>query len=316
VIRFTPDADEVGQRADVVLARRGAVTRTLAQRALRSGHVIVGGRAVRPSHRLEAGEVVEGVVPEPVVGSPAAEDIPLTVRFSDERVLVVSKQAGLVTHPARGHTAGTLVNALLGLGEPLSGAGSTRPGIVHRLDKDTSGLMIVAKDDDAQHHLVDAIRARAVERRYLALVLGVMPAGSGTIDAPVGRHPVKRRRMAVVAGGKPAVTHYTVVGSSGELSLLEASLETGRTHQIRVHLAYVGHPVAGDRAYGGATERAHALGLTRPFLHAWRLKFPHPDGGRTIEVTDELPEDLTGVLESAGLELPGSFLPPPRWGMP
>jgi len=160
--------------------------------------------------------------------------------------------------------------------------------------------------------LVDAIRARAVERRYLALVEGVMPAGSGTIDAPVGRHPVRRRQMAVVTGGKPAVTHYTVVGSSGELSLLEASLETGRTHQIRVHLAYLGHPVTGDRIYGGATERARALGLTRPFLHAWRLKFPHPDGGRTVEVTDDLPEDLTGALDTAGLELTGPLFPQPR----
>jgi 23S rRNA pseudouridine1911/1915/1917 synthase len=304
VIHFTPGADEVGQRADVVLARRASVTRTLAQRALRSGRVSVGGRPVRPSHRLEALEVVEGVVPDPIVASPEAEDIPLKIRFSDDRVLVVSKPAGLVTHPARGHAAGTLVNALLGLGEPLSAAGSTRPGIVHRLDKDTTGLLLVAKDDEAQKHLVDAIRARAVERRYLALVGGVMPAGSGTIDAPVGRHPVKRRQMAVVAGGKPAVTHYSVLASTAEMSLLEAKLETGRTHQIRVHLAHLGHPVAGDRTYGGATERSRALGLTRPFLHAWGLKFPHPDGGRAIEVTDELPEDLTTALDKAGLEAP------------
>jgi 23S rRNA pseudouridine1911/1915/1917 synthase len=303
VIRFTPAAEEVGQRADVVLAQRAAVTRTLAQRALRSGQVSVGGRPVRPSHRLEASEVVEGVVPDPVVARPQAENIPLRIRFSDDRVLVVSKPAGLVTHPARGHTAGTLVNALLGLGEPLSGAGSTRPGIVHRLDKDTSGLLLVAKDDDAQQHLVDAIRARRVERRYLALVGGVMPAGSGTVEAPVGRHPVRRRQMAVVPGGKPAVTHYSVLGSTGEVSLLEAKLETGRTHQIRVHLAHLDHPVAGDRTYGGASEQSRALGLSRPFLHAWRLKFPHPDGGRTIEVTDELPEDLAHALEKAGLDV-------------
>jgi 23S rRNA pseudouridine1911/1915/1917 synthase len=309
MIHFTPGAEEVGQRADVVLAKRASVTRTLAQRALRSGQVSVGGRQVRPSHRLESFEVVDGVVPDPVVAAPEAEDIPLEIRFSDDRVLVVSKPAGLVTHPARGHAAGTLVNALLGLGEPLSAAGSTRPGIVHRLDKDTSGLLLVAKDDDAQQHLVDAIRAREVERRYLALVGGVMPAGSGTIDAPLGRHPVKRRQMAVVAGGKPAVTHYSVLASTGELSLLEAKLETGRTHQIRVHLAHLGHPVAGDRTYGGASERARALGLTRPFLHAWRLRFPHPDGGRTVEVTDELPDDLTSVLHNAGLEVRRSFLP-------
>jgi 23S rRNA pseudouridine1911/1915/1917 synthase len=307
VIRFSPADEEVGLRADIVLAKRAGVTRTLAQRALRDGAVGIAGRTVRPSYRLEASDVVEGVIPEPAVAAPRAEEIPLKIVFSDDRVLVVSKPAGLVTHPARGHADGTLVNALLGLGEPLSGAESSRPGIVHRLDKDTSGLLLVAKDDDAGRHLVDAIRARAVDRRYLALVEGAMRPASGTIDAPIGRHPVKRRRMAVVPGGKPAVTHYTVVDSAGGLTLLEAKLETGRTHQIRVHLAHLGHPVAGDRVYGGSAERARALGLARPFLHSWRLEFPHPDGGRTIAITDELPDELTAVLQRAGLHAPANL---------
>jgi 23S rRNA pseudouridine1911/1915/1917 synthase len=314
VIRFRPAPDEIGQRADVVLAKRASVTRTLAQRALRSGEVRIGGRRARPSDRLDEAEVVEGRVPEPAVARPEAEDIPVVVRFSDDRLLVVSKPAGLVTHPARGHAGGTLVNALLGLRVPLSAVGSSRPGIVHRLDKDTSGLLLVAKDDDAQQYLVDAIRARAVDRRYVALVRGTMPAGTGTIEAPVGRHPVKRRQMAVVAGGKPAVTHYAVIDASLEMSLLEAKLETGRTHQIRVHMAHAGHPVLGDRAYGGTSERSRALGLTRPFLHAWRLTFPHPDGGEMIEVSDELPNDLLDALARAGLGgsewAPGLEAPP------
>jgi 23S rRNA pseudouridine1911/1915/1917 synthase len=304
VIRFRPLRAEAGRRVDVVLAERAGVTRTLAQRALRSGDVRVNGAESKPSYRLEPGDVVAGDMPAATIAPPAAEEIPLEVRYSDDRVLVVSKPPGLVTHPARGHEGGTLVNALLGLGGPLSGMGSTRPGIVHRLDKDTSGLLIIARDDDAQAFLVDAMQRRAVERRYLALVRGAPPAASGTIEAPVGRHPVKRRQMAVVSGGRPSVTHYTVVAKGGGVTLLEARLETGRTHQIRVHLSHLGVPVLGDRTYGGASELAHALGLRRPFLHAWRLAFPHPSTGAPVEVRDPVPDDLAEALERAGLEAP------------
>jgi 23S rRNA pseudouridine1911/1915/1917 synthase len=304
VIRFRPLRGEAGRRVDVVLAERAGVTRTLAQRALRSGEVRVNGAEAKPSYRLEPGDVVAGDMPAATIAPPAAEEIPLEVRYSDDRVLVVSKPPGLVTHPARGHEGGTLVNALLGLGGPLSGMGSTRPGIVHRLDKDTSGLLIIARDDDAQAYLVDAMQRRAVERRYLALVRGAPPAASGTIEAPVGRHPVKRRQMAVVSGGRPSVTHYTVLAKGGGVTLLEARLETGRTHQIRVHLSHLGVPVLGDRTYGGASELAHALGLRRPFLHAWRLAFPHPSTGAPVEVRDPVPDDLAEALERAGLEAP------------
>lgn len=302
-MRFTPRADEVGRRLDVVLAERAGVTRTLAQRAIKNGDVTVGEHTVRPSYRLEGRDVVEGDVPEPVVAPPGPEDIPIHVRYTDDRVLVVSKPAGLVVHPARGHDTGTLVNALLGLGEPLSGRASIRPGIVHRLDKDTSGLLLVAKDDEAQAFLVDAIKSRLVERRYLALVRGIPATASGTVEAPVGRHPVKRRLMAVVPGGKPSVTNYRVVDGAGGCALLDVSLETGRTHQIRVHLSYLGHPVLGDRTYGGASDLARSLGLTRPFLHAWRLSFPTPDGGR-VEVTDPLPDDLRAALATAAIPIP------------
>ncbi|MBA3432010.1 MAG: RluA family pseudouridine synthase, partial [Actinobacteria bacterium] len=209
MISFAASSDEEGERVDAVLARRAGVTRTLAQRSLRSGEVTVEGRVVRPSHKLAVGESVSGAIATPEIGPPEAEDIPVAIRYSDQRLLVVSKPPGLVTHPARGHLSGTLVNALLNLGEPLAGAGSIRPGIVHRLDKDTSGLLLVAKDDDTQAFLVDALRRRLIERRYLALVRGRLRAASGTIEAPVGRHPTRRWAMAVTAQGRPSVTHYT-----------------------------------------------------------------------------------------------------------
>lgn len=301
MVRFAPAPDEVGERVDVVLAARSGATRTLAQRALKNGVVTVNGSQARPSHRLEETDLVEGDLPEPVVAAPEAEDIPVDVRYSDDHLLVISKPAGLVTHPARGHDAGTLVNALLGLGENLSNRGSLRPGIVHRLDKDTSGLLLIAKDDRTQDLLVDAIRRRDVERDYLALVRGIPAAASGTIDAPVGRHPAKRRQMAVVAGGKPSVTHYTVREAAEERALLDVKLDTGRTHQIRVHLAHLGHPVLGDRVYGGYSEKTRALGLQRPFLHAWRLALVHPITGQPLEVTDPVPADLAAALEAAGI---------------
>ena len=300
-VAFSAGTEEAGARLDVVLAKRAAVTRGLAQAAIKEGSVTVGGRTVRPSHRLELGEEVRGSVEVPTVDLPQGEAIDLTLRYEDERVLVVSKPAGLVTHPARGHASGTLVNALLGLGVPLAAATSIRPGIVHRLDKDTSGVLLVAKDDAAQEYLVDALRGRRIQRRYVALVRGRPPADSGTIEAPIGRHPVKRRLFAVVAGGRPSVTHYEVRAVGERLSLLDLKLETGRTHQIRVHLAHLGNPVLGDRVYGGVSELSRELGLERPFLHACSLRFPHPDDGREIHVEDELPPDLAAALEKAGL---------------
>lgn len=304
MIAFRPSEEEVGERLDVVVAARGGVTRTLAQRAIKTGAVEVNGTQARASHRLEPGDVVSGELPQPVVDTPEAEDIPVDVRYSDDQLLVVSKPAGLVTHPARGHAGGTLVNALLALGGTLSQRGSIRPGIVHRLDKETSGLLLVAKDDATQEALVEAIRRREVERRYLALVRGAPPAATGTIEAPVGRHPTKRRLMAVVAGGKPSLTHYSVLQVADERALLDVTLGTGRTHQIRVHLAHLGHPVLGDRVYGGYSERTKALGLDRPFLHAWRLAFTHPVSHERIEIEDPLPSDLLRSLEAAGLDDP------------
>jgi 23S rRNA pseudouridine1911/1915/1917 synthase len=310
VIRFRPRPSEVGERLDVVVARRASITRTLAQRAIRTGAIAVDGTEVKPSYRLEGEEVVAGEIPAPAVPRPGAEDIPVSIRYSDDRVLAVSKPAGLVTHPAAGHPSGTLVNALLALGEPLADRNSIRPGIVHRLDRDTSGLLLIAKDDAARDYLVDAIRSRRVQRTYLALVLGRPPSETGTIEAPVERHPANRRLMAVVDSGRPAVTHYRTLDPSASASLLEVSLETGRTHQIRVHLAHLGHPVVGDRVYGGGGGTAAGLGLARPFLHARRLVFPHPDDDRMVTVDDPLPPDLEAVLERAGLTAAGSSRKP------
>ena len=303
-VHFTAGPHDVGQRIDVIVAKRSGVTRAAAQRALRNGDVTAHGEKVRPSYRLEEGDDVVGVIPVGELEPPQAEDIPIEVRYEDDRVLVVSKPAGLVTHPARGHTTGTLVNALLGLGVDLSRSDSTRPGIVHRLDRETSGLLIVAKDDGAQAELVAAMQARQVTRRYLALVRGSPPASSGTVEAPIGRHPTRRTRMAVVPDGRPAVTHYEVYEERDGVSFLEVRLETGRTHQIRVHMAHIGNPVLGDRTYGGMGEAARELGLTRPFLHAWRLSFVSPGSNERVDVTDQLPLDLAAVLEGAGFEQP------------
>ena len=295
---------DAGARADIVLARATGVTRTLAQRALRDGNVTVSGEMVRPSYRLEVGDRIEGELPPAALGIPQPEDIPIEIRYEDDRLLVVSKPAGIVTHPARGNEEGTLVNALLALDKPLAGMGSSRPGIVHRLDKDTSGLLLVAKDDDAHAHLVAALQARAITRTYLALVRGSPSSDRGSIDAPLGRHPRRRVAMAVVPGGRSAVTHFTVLERAERVSLLEVTLETGRTHQIRVHLAHLGHPVVGDRVYGGGGDIPRSLGLTRPFLHAWKLAFPHPDDRRVTEVSDPLPTDLQTALELVGVAAP------------
>jgi 23S rRNA pseudouridine1911/1915/1917 synthase len=294
----------VGTRTDAAVARRAGVSRRAASEAVAAGGVLVGGGSVRPGHRLRAGELVEGSVRDPLAPAPAAEDIPLEVRYSDDRVLVVSKPAGLVTHPAGGHPGGTLVNALLGMGVKLSGEGTSRPGIVHRLDKGTSGLLIIARDDDAQAALTAALRDRKVSRRYLALVRGRPPAASGTIEAPIARHPRRRTVMTVAPEGRAAVSHYKLLERTAVLSLLEVTLDTGRTHQIRVHLSFIGHPVLGDGAYGGVSELSRGLGLKRPFLHAWRLSFPHPATGATVEVEDRLPDDLRAALEAAGLADP------------
>jgi 23S rRNA pseudouridine1911/1915/1917 synthase len=294
--------EAAGRRLDEVVAQLAGTSRAQAARWATDGLVEVDGRPRPKAHRLRGGErVTWAPPPAPPPGEPQAEHRPLEVRYEDDRLLVVAKPAGLVVHPGPGHPTGTLVNALLGRpGTSLSAGGGAadRPGIVHRLDKDTSGLLLVAKDDATHLALARDLAAHRVERHYLALVQGRLPAGTGTVDAPVGRHPRDRKRMAVVpAGGRHAVTHWRVLETFPAVQLTEATLETGRTHQVRVHLASLRHPLVGDRTYGADPTLATRLGVPRPFLHAWRLAFTHPTTGTRIDLTEPLPPDLQAPLD-------------------
>ena len=294
---FVIPAPLAGERLDRAVSLLTGWSRGDVAQLVDAGSVLVGGRAVAKSRRLDEGDVVELLAePEPP-GLPSAEPIPLTVVDEDEDVIVLDKPAGLVMHPGAGHPGGTLVNGLLarypeivGVGEPM------RPGLVHRLDRDTSGLLLVARSPRAYAVLTAALAARSVERRYLALVWGVPDARRGVVDAPIGRSVRTPTRMAVREGGRDARTEYAVEReyTSPAVSLLACTLETGRTHQIRVHLAAIGHPVVGDVAYGGA--RA-ALALDRPFLHAAELAFAHPVSGEPRRYSSPLPRELQALLD-------------------
>lgn len=307
-MRFRAAGEDVGERLDVALARWLGESRSRSAARISRGEVRVGNRLGVKSQRLAAGEsVTVAAPPEPPQG--AAGVAPPPVRWEDEHLLVVAKPAGLVVHPGVGHTAGTLVQALVEAGIPLAAAGGReRPGIVHRLDRDTSGLMAIAKTDVAYAGLVRLLRRREVERLYLALVERIPRGSTGRIEAPIGRDPRDRKRFTVVADGKPAATSWRlrekgqVGGSLGvPVALLETSLETGRTHQIRVHLAHAGHPVVGDPEYGSRRDLARLLELERPFLHATRLSFPHPVTDEPVIVDEPLPDELIRVAEAAGL---------------
>jgi 23S rRNA pseudouridine1911/1915/1917 synthase len=313
---FTAAATDQGLRLDRVLASHVAeLSRTRLKALILDGQVTVGQRVVRdPGHKVAAGDAITVAVPPPQPAEPAAEDIPLTVVYEDDDVIVIDKPAGLVVHPAAGNWTGTLVNALIAhCGESLSGIGGVRrPGIVHRLDKDTTGLMVVAKNDAAHAALAaqfaDHGRTGALEREYLAFVWGVPARPRGIIDAPLDRHPRSRERRAVRAGGRQAVTHWRVLerysGADGNpvASLLACRLETGRTHQIRAHLAHIGHPLLGDDLYGsgfrtkaaqlGPEARAALAGLGRQALHAYLLTIEHPATQESLAFRSELPADL------------------------
>jgi 23S rRNA pseudouridine1911/1915/1917 synthase len=299
-------------RLDVFAASRlPGLSRSRLKRLIEAGLVNVDGRLVRPAYQVKAGQVVELVIPpaEPVDLRP--EPIPLTVLFEDEHLIVVNKQPGLVVHPAPGHYTGTLVHALLHHCPDLAGVGGElRPGIVHRLDKDTSGVLVATKTDQAHQGLVEQFKDRRVTKTYLALVWGRPPA-TGEIDRPIGRHPVQRHKMAVDGvGSRAALTRWRVEREWPGVSRLEVDLLTGRTHQIRVHLAFAGFPVLGDETYGGrAAGRAAGLpeavrrvlaGVTRQMLHARRIEFEHPAGGRTIAIEAPPAPDLAAVM--AGLD--------------
>jgi 23S rRNA pseudouridine1911/1915/1917 synthase len=283
-------------RLDVVLAEALGLTRAETQRAISDGRVLVDGAARAKSHRLEGSERIE--IDLGGFGALEPDDAGVEVRYRDEHLLVVSKPPGVPTHPTENRRTGTLVNRLIGMGVPLSGAGGPlRPGIVHRLDAGTSGLIVVASDDQTHQELTELFRRHAVDRRYLALVRGVVAHDRFEVDAPLRR---ARTRIRVDrAAGRRAETSFDTVERLARATLLEAAPRTGRTHQIRVHLAAVGHPILGDVRYGGGGDDANALGLTRPFLHSARLSFEHPITGRQVSVGDPLPDDLAAALELA-----------------
>ncbi|MDO8735772.1 MAG: RluA family pseudouridine synthase [Thermoleophilia bacterium] len=327
-IAVTPDDN--GERLDRLVAAAPDIgSRAAAQKLIASGMVSVNGQERSKNYKVSEGEHVEVFLAPPEPFDLEPEDMDLDIPYEDENLLVVDKPAGIVTHPAKGHNTGTLVHGLLGR-QIAGGEHPHRPGIVHRLDKDTSGLLIVARDEETHRHLTEALSRHKIERTYLCLVHGLFETREGTIEAPLGRDARERQQMAVTKkGGRDAVTHFRVLeswggapaagvtaaadraavaagkpgagttaalprkGSAG-YSLLEVRLETGRTHQIRVHLAAIGHPVAGDKVYG---RRKDELGVGRQFLHSARLRFTHPDTGVTVDVSSPLPHDLQRVLE-------------------
>ena len=308
--RYTVTGDEEGVRLDVYLAGRDAgLSRSQIRKAVEEGRVLVNGRRVKAGHRLREGETVDLVIPEPAPMDVQPEAIPLSVVFEDEHLLVVDKPAGMVVHPAAGHSSGTLVHALLHHCRDLSGIGGVlRPGIVHRLDRDTSGLLLVAKTDGAHRGLTTQFRERLIDKTYLAVVLGVPPTDAGEVLLPVGRHPSDRKKMSTRSSrGRDAVTRWRVRERFGAATLLEVGLLTGRTHQIRVHLASQGYPVVGDAVYGRSgllksvadmETRSILRGMKRQALHAARIAFRHPLQGVPLSFESPLPADMAGLCEA------------------
>ena len=291
-------ADQAGERLDAFLARVGeGLTRSAAQKLIEQGQVLRNGKPGKKNDKLNPGDIVEYTVPEAKPVDIVATQMPLDIVYEDEDVLVINKPKGLVVHPAAGHQEDTLVNGLLyAMGDDLSGInGELRPGIVHRIDKDTSGLLAVAKNDLAHTMLASQLKDHSMARTYDAIVCGSMKEDSGTVDAPIGRHPTDRKKMCVTQrNSKPAVTHWEVVTRYRGYTHIRCKLETGRTHQIRVHMAYIGHPILGDTVYG---HKKPELGQSSQCLHAGALCFAHPRDGRPILVFAELPQYFKEVLE-------------------
>lgn len=301
------DINDVGKRLDVYVAERGGITRSASAKLTERGAVKVNGVKMPKNYRLREGDTVDIDFPEPVPDRAEPENIPLDIVYEDDYLLIVNKPKGMVVHPAAGNPTGTLVNALLyHCGTSLSGInGVIRPGIVHRIDKDTSGLLAVAKTDAAHVSLAEQISSHSFGRRYEAIINGHLRDESGTVDAPIGRHPVDRKKMAIVKGGKPAVTHYSVVSHLEIADHIALQLETGRTHQIRVHMASLGHPLLGDTVYGGGKSRfevTHASLLSGQCLHAKTISFVHPITGQFMKFDSALPEYFTECLRLLGGE--------------
>ena len=297
VLTLQPNKEDAGQRVDAWLAANlEDVTRSAAQRLLEEGRVTCGGKPLAKNYKLNGAETLEVSLPDPEPVDVVPQDIPLDVVYEDSDVIVVNKPKGLVVHPAPGHPDGTLVNALLHhCGDSLSGiGGELRPGIVHRIDRDTSGLIIAAKNDFAHQKLAAQLQDHTLARIYRCIVTGNLREDAGTVNAPIGRHPVDRKKMAVVANGRPAVTHWTVLERFPGFTYVECRLETGRTHQIRVHMAHIGHPILGDTVYGN---KKPVPGLQGQCLHAVGLRFHHPRTGEMVELFCGLPEEFQTQLQ-------------------
>ena len=297
LLTLQPNKEDAGQRVDAWLAANlEDVTRSAAQRLLEEGRVTCGGKPLAKNYKLNGAETLEVSLPDPEPVDVVPQDIPLDVVYEDSDVIVVNKPKGLVVHPAPGHPDGTLVNALLHhCGDSLSGiGGELRPGIVHRIDRDTSGLIIAAKNDFAHQKLAAQLQDHTLARIYRCIVTGNLREDAGTVNAPIGRHPVDRKKMAVVSNGRPAVTHWTVLERFPGFTYVECRLETGRTHQIRVHMAHIGHPILGDTVYGN---KKPVPGLQGQCLHAVGLRFLHPRTGEMVELFCGLPEEFQTQLQ-------------------
>lgn len=285
--------DQTGRIDKVLTTLEPEITRSQLKNLINDGHVTVNGQAVKPKYKVQAGDKISLVKPEPQSLKLTPENIPLDIVYEDDDVIVVNKPQGMVVHPAPGHPDHTLVNALL-YHSPLSTINGTfRPGIVHRIDKDTSGLLMVAKNDLAHQSLAEQLRNKTNKREYLALVYGQIKEDEGTIDAPLGRNPQDRKKQAVVKGGRHAVTHFKVIKRYDNFTLVKCILETGRTHQIRVHMKYIGHPLVGDPLYGPRK----VIGKNGQFLHAALLGFKHPRTGKEMVFEAPLPENFQKMLD-------------------
>jgi len=296
LIVLLPQREHLGERLDRYVANAlQDLSRTTVQSLIEAGQILVDGIPRKPKFHITPGEVVTVELALPVPIEIKAEPIPLSIVYEDDDLIVIEKPAGLVVHPAPGHPSGTLANALIAHAPDINIAGTNRPGIVHRLDKDTSGLIVAAKSDRGRTSLVSQWESRRVKKDYVALASGSIVESEATIDAPIGRDPKNRQRMAVVRGGRPAVTRFQVRERFDAATLLDIEIETGRTHQIRVHLAFIGNPVIGDRVYGQKVPSGLSVG--RQFLHASGLAFQLP-GGRSVAFSSPLPEDLQAVLDA------------------
>ncbi len=292
------ECDENSARIDAWLAGKlEEYSRSYIQKLCQDGHITVDGVGVKSNYKLKAGERVTALIPEAEVLQVKAEEIPLDIVYEDEHIIVINKPKGMVVHPAAGNYTGTLVNALMKhCGESLSDInGIIRPGIVHRIDKDTSGLLVVAKNNRAHEFLSKKLKTHDIKREYIALVEGIIYENTGKIDAPIGRHPVERKKMSVnVKSGRNAVTHFKVLERFPSATCLELKLETGRTHQIRVHMAYINHPVLGDAVYGRKKQKFDTQGQV---LHARRLTFEHPATGKLMEFEAPVPDYFTRLIQ-------------------